>query len=155
MFPTQYLLQRSFLTFADAKVKKDNEKLVLNTNYELEDLHLSESKVINELHTSESTPKAEGGKLVLSTILVEEHSKVKATLMAEVEAVTELPDDVQFSTTDTEYETMQPITSATNTGSETSQPERSPKRINSKALLTLTGPKSSKTVKPDEVIKVS
>ena len=52
-------------------------------------------------------------------------------------------------------------TSATNTGSETSQPERRRKCINSKALLskiiedslTLRGLKASQTVTPDEVIK--
>ena len=140
----------------------------MDTMYQLEDLQLSESRSVNQLFSSEetSTKKSSASEQLVWSEQpeVEVEDAVTDMIVTDDENATELPDDKSSSTqavSDTDYETMQAVTAEITTEAQYAQPERSPKRINSKGALsqiieesaTFESLKASQTVSPDEVIK--
>eukprot|EP00092_Neocalanus_flemingeri_P029949 GFUD01032515.1.p1 GENE.GFUD01032515.1~~GFUD01032515.1.p1 ORF type:complete len:747 (+),score=181.64 GFUD01032515.1:287-2242(+) len=139
---------------------------MLDTMYQLEDLQISESRSVADLYSEEET-LTEKSKADEQTVQTERPEvPTKGSTNGKIYDSTELPDAIQpftQSVSNTDYETIQAVTSEITTETQYSPPERSPKRINSKGTLSqiiedstaFKDLKASQTVSPDEVIKGS
>eukprot|EP00092_Neocalanus_flemingeri_P008053 GFUD01008691.1.p1 GENE.GFUD01008691.1~~GFUD01008691.1.p1 ORF type:complete len:754 (-),score=195.97 GFUD01008691.1:42-2009(-) len=150
---------------------------MLDTMYQLEDLQISESRSVADLYSEEETltEKSTASEQIVpsewpdfteETTTHHADDALTSTIFDSVEGITELPDAIQPFTqfvSNTDYETMQTETAEITTETQYSLPERSPKRINSKGVLSqiiedstdVEGLEASQTVLPDEVIKDS